>query len=397
LAFSKYGQPEAVPLKNQLKVGSSDDPIKRVVALRDSLLIFKQKDGVYILTGQDETSFAVTLLDSTAKLVAPESLVVLNGLVYGLFEAGICAVSDSNVEILSGPIKDKLQFLYGTCLQQVKDYAFGVAYETDGKYVLALPQSSGDLYATYQLIYDVFNANFYEWDLAVGCGHVSTTDGKLYLGAGSQGRVLKERKAFDYTDFADYEESCTLTSAVGTTLTVSGTDRMAVGDLLQQTGVQPSYVTAVDDGAGTVTVDLDQTWDTGQPVDHYKAIECVIQWNPDFAGNPAGFKHFASCNILFNQSIIQGATLAFSSDTNPGVSEVSISGPDFAGGWGYMAWGDGTWGGEANPEPVRIGVPRPNARCNNLTIKFSHRIAMSDWQLSGLALDFNATSTRTAR
>jgi hypothetical protein len=397
LMFSKQGQPEAVPVKNLFRVGSSDDPIKRILPLRDSLLIFKARDGVYRLIGDNETNFSVAPLDSTAKIVAPESLVTLNGQIYGLFESGICTVSDTSVEVISDPIQDKIQLLYGQCLQEVKDYGFGIAYETDAKYILALPQASGDTSATYQLVYHVFNDNFWEWDLNVSAGYVSSTDGKLYFGSGSSSRVLKEFKSFTYEDFADYEQSCTLSSATGTTLVISGADHMSVGDLLSQTDLQPCYITAVDAPNNTVTVDLDQTWDTGQPVLHYKAIQCEIEWNPDFAGNPAGQKHYSSLNLMFNRSIIQNATVSFSSDTNPAISEVRISGPDFAGAWGYVAWGDGVWGGESAPAPTRIGVPKPNARCNSLTIKFSHRIAASDWQLSGLAADFNPVSTRTSR
>jgi len=398
LMFSKQSEGEAVPIKNQIRVGNSDDPIKRILPLRDSLLIFKARDGVYILRGENESSFNIQLLDSTAKIVAPESLVVLNSQVYGLFEAGICTVSDTSVDIISDPIKDKIQILYGQALQQVKDYSFGVAYETDGKYILSLPQTAGDTYSTYQLVYHVFNDNFWEWDLAVSCGYVSSTDGKLYLGAGANNRILKEFKTYTYSDFTDYEQSCTLSSYVTTSLVISGTSTMSVGDLISQAGAeQPAYITSVDATTNTITIDIDQAWDTGLPVLHYKAIVCEIEWNPDFAGNPAGFKHYSSCNLLFNRNIVQTATLSFSSDSNPGVNTIVISGPDAVGAWGYVAWDDGVWGGESAPAPVRVGVPKGNARCNSLTVKFTHIVASSDWQLSGLSLDFNPTSTRTAR
>jgi hypothetical protein len=404
LMFSKQGQPEAVPLKNIFRVGSSDDPIKRIIGLRDALLIFKQRDGVYILRGENETSFSVSLLDGTAKIVAPESLVVLNGLVYGLFEAGVSTVSDTSVDVESDPIADKIQNLYGTCLDEVKAYTFAIGYETEGLYILSLPTADGDTYTRYQLVLNAYNGNWWEWDLEAGSGFVSTLDGKLYLGHGSKNRVMQEYKTFTYTDFTDYEQETTISSSTKdvaadeTTLAVvAGIDEMSVGDIIYQTGVQPSYILSIDLSAGTVTVDLAQDWDTGVVVDHYKAIDCEIEWNPDFAGNPAGLKHYSACNILFAQNIIQSATMSFRSDVNPAVNSIPIDGADFAGAWGYMSWGSGTWGGESSPAPTRIGVPRESARCNNLTVKFSHRIAQSDWQLQGIALEFNPTSTRTSR
>jgi hypothetical protein len=397
LMFSKQSEGEAVPIKNQLRVGNSDDPISRIVTIRDSLLIFKAKDGTYILRGDNETNFSVQLLDATAKLVAPESIAILNSQVYGLFEAGICSVSDTSVEVVSDAIKNKLQALYGQALVQIKAYSFGVGYETEGNYILSVPETSGATYATKQYVYNVFNRNFWEWNLSVGSGLVSSSDGKLYFGSAADNRILKEFKDFTQDDFRDYEASLTLSSYVTTTLTISGTAAMTAGDLLVQTGLDPSYIVSVNSAAGTCVVDLSQSWNTGLPVLHYKAIACTMEWNPDFAGNPAGLKHYQTLNMLFNSALIKTGTLTFSGDTNPGVNQITITGPTSSGGFGYMAWDDGPWGGDSAPLPIRVGVPRLNARANNLTVKFEHRIAGSDWKLGGVALDFLPTSTRTAR
>lgn len=397
MMFSKQSEGEAVPIKNQLKVGNSDDPIARIIPIRDSLLIFKAKDGTYILRGDNETNFSVQLLDATAKLVAPESIAILNSQVYGLFEAGICAVSDTSVEVVSDAIKDKIQALYGQALAQIKAYSFGVGYETEGNYILSVPENSASTYATKQYIYNAFNRNFWEWDVSATCGLISSSDGKLYLGSGSNNRVLREFKAFTQDDHIDYEASLTLSSYVTTALTISGTAAMTAGDILVQTGLEPAYIVSVNSAAGTCVVDIEQAWNTGVAVYHYKAISCTMEWNPDFAGNPAGLKHYSALNMLFNSALIKTATMTFSSDTNPGINQITITGPSSSGGWGYSAWDDGAWGGEAAPLPIRVGIPRLNARANNMTVKFEHRIAASDWQLSGVALDFVPTSTRTAR
>jgi len=396
--YSKQSEGEAVPIKNQLRVGNSDDPISRIITIRDSLLIFKAKDGTYILRGDNETNFSVQLLDATAKLVAPESLAILNSQVYGLFEAGICSVSDTSVEVVSDAIKNKLQTLYGQALANIQNLSFGVGYETEGNYILSVPESdSVSAVPTKQYVYNVFNRNFWEWDISAKCGLVSSSDGKLYFGSGSNNRVLREFKEFTQDDFVDYEASLTLASYVTTTLTISGTAAMTAGDLLTQTGLEPAYIVSVNTALGTCVVDIDQAWDTGSPVLHYKAIACTMEWNPDFAGNPAGLKHYQTLNMLFNTALIKTGTLTFSGDTNPGVNQITITGPSSSGGWGYSAWDDGIWGGESAPLPIRVGVPRLNARANNLTIKFEHRIAASDWKLGGVALDFLPTSTRTAR
>lgn len=397
LMFSKAGQPEAVPTKNILFVGSSDDRILRIIPLRDSLMILKGKDGVFRLSGINEQSFAVSPLDRTTKLVAADSAVVLNGLVFGLFESGICQVSDSSAEIVSQPVKDKLLPLFGSALTATRTYSFGIGAETDGKYILFLPQTSADNYSTYQLVYDVFGGTFVEWTLSARTGDLNPEDGKIYLGIGGSSAIRIERKAYDYTDFADYEQDCTASDQAAYSLTLSGTDEMSVGDLLLQGSLDPAYITDVDTAGGTVTIDVSQAYNLAQPIEHLKAIPVEIEWNREVAGNPAGQKHFSEANLAFKRSFIGTSTLTFSSDTNPATNNLTITGPEAQGAWGYGAWGDGVWGGEGSPEPIRRGVPRGSARCNALSVKWTHAYAYSDFQLSGIALTFNPISTRTAR
>lgn len=397
LMYSKPGQPEAVPFKNIIFVGSSDDRIKRIIPLRDSLLIFKEKDGVYRLSGEREGNFSVSLLDSSAKLVAPDSIAVLNGSAIGLFETGICQVTDSDVSIVSQPVKDKLLNLFGSALSAVRNYAFGISYETEGKYLLCLPSTSSDTASNYQLIYDVFNNTFVEWNLPITTGGVNGADGKVYTAESITNRIRVERKLFDYTDFADYEQQVTISSFVGLVLQISGTDKMVVGDLLEQSGSLPAYITSVDVGNGLVTVDTSNPWNTSLPVNHLKGIAVKVEWNRETSGNAVGFKHYSEISLPFKRSYIGKGTFNFYTDTNPGISEVIKLGPSAQGAWGFGEWGDGIWGGIASPVPVRLGIPRTSQRCNTISVSFSQSVAYSDWQLAGIGLVFNPTSVRTSR
>lgn len=397
LRWSKRGEPESVPLGNQLRVGSSDDPIVRIISSKDALFIFKRRGGAFILRGEDASSWQLSELDSTCKVVSAESIVQLNGLIYGLFESGICEVSDTAVAIISDPIKDKILTLYGTALQTVRDYSFGVSYETDGKYILFLPTTSADTCSTYQLVYDINNEVFYEWDLNAQSAVVSTEDTNLHYAAGNSNKIKIERKNYDYTDFADFEQESTISSYSGYDIQLSGYDAMSVGDLLIQNDLQPAYITAIDLFTGTVTLDVAVDWDTGDTVDHYKAIPIEIEWNPDFAGNVGGLKKFGECSLIFQKNIIQTGMLTFTGDAGQGSHSVEIAGPSFNGAWGYFAWGDGTWGDDSSPFPIRRAIPRPVAVCSKLVVKFTHSVAYSEWQLQGLSLVFTPMSTRISR
>ncbi len=397
LMFSKEGQPEAVPIKNIFFVGSSEDRIKRIVSLRDGLFIFKENDGIYVLRGNNEASFSVDLLDSTAKIVSPSSLQVVNNLIYGFFSSGIGEVSDTGVSIISLPIKDELLPLYNYSSSILEGSVFGVSYEVDGKYILSVPVTSSDTYSSKQYVFDVYGRTFCDWDLVLQSGGVNPADNKLYLGSGDSNKIKVERKSYDYTDFADYGNLCTITSYSETTVTIDNTDDMSIGDLLVQ-GENSAYIESVDTSAGTVTIDTEQTWTTSTAdVDHLKAISCQIEWNNEFAGNPVGFKQFFETNLLFKAGFQKEMSVYYYSDSDGSEDSITVTNAGGNGAWGEFVWGEDVWGGESGTAPIRLGVPRSKVRCNQLSVRLESKVAFSDFQLNGISLTFNGISTRTAR
>src|ERR1044071_7624884 len=74
---SKVNQPDAVPLVNNFIVGSSSESIRRVLPLRTSVIIIKER-SVWRLTGSDPSSISITLLDNTVSLRAEHSASLLN-------------------------------------------------------------------------------------------------------------------------------------------------------------------------------------------------------------------------------------------------------------------------------------------------------------------------------
>lgn len=147
-----------------------------------------------------------------------------------------------------------------------------------------------------------------------------------------------------------------------------------------------------------VTVDYSRSWDTGvDTLEHYGAIECILEWNPNTADNPSGLKHFSEMNMVFKQPIIREATLGFNSDSSGSVSTIEIEGDTGSAAWGVGSWGEFAWGGVAVPSPIRVGIPRQVARSNSLKVSLTHKVSQSDWQLEGIALKYEPTSTRTDR
>lgn len=235
LFYSKYQQPEAVPLVNYIDIGPQDKAIQRIIGLRDSLFIFKQ-DGIYRLTG-DAGNYAVAPFDNSAILLAPDSAVVLNNQVYAFSTQGIITVTDTGVSVISRPIENKLLNIIRPGFSY-EHQTFGLAYETDRAFLLFTVTNQDDITPTQVFRFNTFTNTWTQWDISKSCGIVSPLDDKLYLGATDLQYIEQERKNRDRTDFADRTFSSTvLLNQVfnNNTIGVSLLNNYNIGDVMIQT------------------------------------------------------------------------------------------------------------------------------------------------------------------
>ena len=254
--FSKINQPEAVPGVNYIDVGPKDEPIQRIVALRDNLFIFKT-DGVYILSGV-AGNFSVRLLDNSTSLIAPDSASVLNNQIYCLTTQGVVSVSDTGVSIISRDIENLIldvannKFAY-------KTLSFGVSYESDRAYIIWLPSLKTDTVASQCYRYNTFERTWTKWTVSATCGIVSSNDDKLYLGDGASHYTLQERKENDRTDFADKQFNITIGSNAVNELDirVSSAVEVEIGDVV----FQEHYITIAQYNRLLRKLDLDNGLD----------------------------------------------------------------------------------------------------------------------------------------
>lgn len=235
--YSKLQQLEAVPSVNFIDVGPKDQPIKRILALRDSLFILKT-DGVYRLTGDTASSFSVFLFDGSTQIFASDTAVVLNNQIYMLAENGVNSVSDTGTAIISRPIEDKILKLLTPQYTASTTANFGIAYEYDNSYLLWMVTDTIDEWATQAFRYNVFTQTWTRWDMEKTCGVVNTNgDNKMYLGAADTNAIERERKDLDRFDYADRQLLQTIPPNAfnGRILTVGSTADFRVGDAIVQT------------------------------------------------------------------------------------------------------------------------------------------------------------------
>lgn len=390
LMWSKEQQPEHVPFSHLAFIGSKSFPIRRILALKESLFILKD-DGIFRLTG-NSGSWSIDALDTSTSIIAPDTAVVVNNQIMCLSNQGIVAISDVGVQVIGEDVKDLIQNLIGMDYDLLKTLSFGVAYETDRKYLLFLPTNENDVSASQALVYNTFTAKWARWTKNATSGIVAPSNDKLYLA--DPNYLLEERKAFSYRDYIDEDfGNFNIVSYSGTTVTLDTTSGLSVGDLLYQSSDLFSPILSIDVTQSTVEINSEVVWNIA-PVTAFYGIDASIEWAPQYLDNGGLEKFFQEVLVMFKQNRFKNGSLDFYTDQNGGFEEVTVSGNYGGGDWGLFPWGDVAWGGSTRPKPTRVSVPRNKKRGQLLGIRFSCRMAYSIVSLEGLSLQFDYVSQR---
>jgi hypothetical protein len=254
--FSKTNQPETVPLVNYVDIGPKDEPIQRIVALRDNLFVMKT-DGVYILSG-NSGQFSVRLLDNSTTVTAPDSAAVLNNQIYALSTQGVVTITETGVSIISRDIENLILDVANVKFDY-KLTSFGATYESDRAYLLWLPTLKTDTVATQCYRFNTFERTWTKWTVGATCGIVATNDDKLYIGTHNRNVMLQERKNNDRTDFADrnFQLLIGANAVNGTEVRISNATELEIGDVIYQ----DQYITIAQYNRLLRKLDLDKGLD----------------------------------------------------------------------------------------------------------------------------------------
>lgn len=393
IMVSKSGQFESVPTVNLFYAGSASKEILRVIPLREYVVILKE-DGIFRLTGSTLATMAVAPFDYTTKLIAPDSAVSLSNEVWGFFDQGVCSISDTGVNVRSRPIETTLRALVGSALTAIKTYSFAVGYETDRKYILALPSTSGDTYCTQEYVFNNFTTAWTRWTRAAYSGFIDPSEDKLYFGNGAANTAAFERKTFTYSDYADEGFSVTISSAVTYSVTLASSVGITAGDVLYQSASVFSQITAVDLVSGIVTVQDNVVWTPGV-VTVYPAFSSVVQWKPAVAGNPAYVRQYSEGCAIFKRTRFVSAGIAFFSDVSQAFESVTLLGFTLSR-WGTFPWGSNPWGGTNRARSLRFLVPQNKQMASQLGVKLTIRSSFANWACEGVSVSFNPVNQEIA-
>jgi hypothetical protein len=393
IVVAKYNQPEAAPSANLLFAGTASKEILRIIPLRDYVIILKQ-DGIFRLSGTSFSTFLISPFDLTSKILAPDTAQALSNEVWGYFDQGVCSVSDTGVNVRSRPIEKTLRALNGTALATLKQIAFGIGYETDRKYILALPNTNGDTYCQQEYVFHTFTNTWTRWTRLCTAGFIDPDTDSIVIANGAENTVSTERKTFSYLDFVDEAFDTTITASSTYTITLSDVDDIEVGDVLYQSSTVSSVITAISSTAMTVTVQDLLTWSNGA-AQILPAIRSVIQWKPVVAGNPIFVRQYSEGAAAFKQTRFTSATMSFYTDQDQSFEDTPLTGFGIAT-WGNFGWGQQNWGGINRPKGLRFLVPQNKQMCSQISPRLTIRNGYSDWALEGIALSYESVSQEIA-
>lgn len=388
ILVSKYQEPEAAPRVNLFPAGETGNDVLRIVPLRDYVIVLTT-DGVYRLTGQSIQDFVVEPFDLTVQLVGPETATTLGNECWCLSTQGAISISDGGVRIRSGlQINDVLQRLIQQAPNSLREFAFAVGYESNQRFILALPTNEGDETCSQQYCYNYVTDRWTRWTRNCTAGYVSKIAG-LFLGNGNNPNIVVERKTGNFTDFVDEPLPVVIQSFDEFEVVLDTVQELTIGDILWQDQgggiVVYSEIVEIDFAGSSVTVANEVTWMTGgDPEDTavLQAIPCVIQWKPMDAGDPTEAKQHSEGQLIFRRTRFSEATIKFATDLSPGFTDVPLLGQS-TGSWGLFPWGGAPWGGVLRPKTLRFYVPSGKQYAGVLIPRLEIRSGYSNFQLEG--------------
>lgn len=388
--ISKPGQAESVPAYQFLPIGSRNFPIERIIALRDSVFIFKQ-DGIYSFQGENFSSFRATLFDNSTRLKGLQTAITFNNLIYAFSDQGVISISDSGLEVISGNTEQELiKLLANNNINK----AFGVGYDSERSYILFVPEHSSDTYCNLAYVYNLFTDSFTKWRIGnVKCGLLDRSRNKLFFGT-SLDQVLKERKSYSYDDFFDGEFPNTLVSFNQYELELDSIPiEIEVGFSVYQ-GSRRALITAIDRDTNIVTVNkLINGWVLGS-IKLVQPITVEIETNPITGDNPGKTKQFIETTLIFNTPDFSELTVGFGTNFDSNYLKTTLANTG-TGGYGQTPYGLTPYGGSTKTSiQKRTLYPANRQRGLWSSIQIQSREAFSSFSLVGISVIFSDTSER---
>jgi hypothetical protein len=391
--FSKIDEPEAVPTLNFLSIGRRDADILALVPLENALIVFKE-DGIFSISGVAPNAWSVDEINLEMRLLAPQAVCALGGIVYAWTDRGVVGVTEVAARALSQQIGDQLrevQRLLPLNESDVKRGFWMAAHRRHGLVVLGTGDDPADDLASAWYVFHTSTGRWARWPIVSrSLAYDPARDAFVHaLGAIDGWHLHYERANEDEpASYLDASLAPLTGSVSGAVVTIAisefGDFAPAAGDVIVG-GANARRIVDVTSGGGNYTLTVDSAGLTGTAFGWGQGIACTLLWQ---AQNLPGIgSRWTEMHMkLGKRSSEYVATWPLSIGGLTDGSDVAVVTPDI------------TPGDDDLPSKVvRVGPPRDIVRANDLYPVILETNAGVLWELLALDLHFTPQRQRVAR
>ena len=401
IAWSAPGEPEAWPLLQTAIVGEDSRYIERIVALENSLLVWKE-EGLYAITGAVPNIF-VDQVDVGLRLVRPDAIATMGGVCFAWTNRGFMACTEAGVEQLAtGAVADQLRLFAANFPAGASAGLISVwceAHPRRGDVILSVSDGATDDSAVRtQYVYNVRTQRWSTWNRAdwimrwlPDSDHLiaSYFTGTANLAASAWSLARERDDEDDSASYRDWELTGVVCSISGTTVTIAtsafGVFVPAVGDVI--TAAVSRRITAVSSGGGNYTITVASSGLSGATCTWRQGYACTVEWQAQHLPGVGSRWNEMHAHIQTGASAyVSDFTAAMGGYSERDTSAVTVT-PTIT-----------TINQSARQsKAIRIGMPRNIVRANHLYPYWQVRTAGVLWALSELSLHTDSVSQRVAR
>ena len=437
LFYSKDQQSEGCPISNYFRVGEPDKKILRIQPLQNALIVVKE-DGIWRVVGDSASNFRVEVLDNTVICQAPESCASMNNKMYMFTQYGVVEVTEQGVEVISAVIDDQMRAIIDyTSRRYVSRFSFGLADPENRKYYFWFPVNQGPddtngipVSASYDsnvaLVYDFYTQAWTSISMNATSAcidpnkhtKVVTNWFGLYEENVSQlGTIGGNSNAWkDYTDYLlpNYGQLVSV-SGSNTVFKIAGDVALLPGDIVAQpigsgsalggniNWVKTSDWTGFSAVSSTIELEMPFTGSLSQIVYGYQSILSAIIWTPKAGGNTGGVNQYRECGFAYRNGFFwdgqmsvgfYGDYLGATFNSPADFSSVYVSGTSK-----YALIPPTQWdpAQESQAFRIRVGVPRNQQRCSELSILLQNNTAGNVFQIQNMSVTLNNVSEKQGK
>jgi hypothetical protein len=339
IRVSKFQQPEHCPLARELVVGAENDEIQRIIPLRDSVIVIKDR-SVWRITGSAFEDFVAAPLDDTTSCAGRDSYAKLNNTIFGLSNQGFIAITDNGVQIVGRPEEHRV--LAGLAVKDAPDHDtfVGIGNEVKRLYLCRAYDAAASVNVVY--VYNAITRQWSRWLIDPKC--LAVADDRILYGLdNSLGHVLLERDSRRdgdpaQRDYCDESATFAVASIDATAKTITGTFTAGVDYTgSDYAGSSIGYGWKLYDGSNQYlvlsadgsTLTLNSvTGLAGTPtLTAYRPISMTLEYNPLTAGNPGELKQWGPVIVRAETQDAYKASLSFANEHDYKADPVSTTWP----------------------------------------------------------------------